>query len=83
MPKKKEKKKRPTTVRVSQFTVWTDHRGLHELVGIRRSLAYYLVATVPSLKSASVNIKSANEKRGIRLWNVPKFRAFIESKVTP
>jgi hypothetical protein len=81
--KKEEKKRRPSTVRVGPVTEWTDFHGILLLFGIRRSLAYHLVNTEPSLRDASINIKGKNEVRGKRLFNVPKFRQFLESKITP
>jgi hypothetical protein len=51
-----------------------------ELFGLRRPTTYHLVATEPALKDASISLKGENEVRGKRLFNVAKFRAFIESK---
>jgi hypothetical protein len=82
--KKNGKGSRPTTVKVSAVTEWTDFHGILLLFGIRRSLAYHLVKSEPALRGASVNIKGKDEMRGKRLFNVPKFRQFLESKiVTP
>jgi hypothetical protein len=67
-------------VKVSAVTEWTDYHGILELFGVRRSTAYHLVNHEPALKTASISLKGANEVRGKRLFNVPKFRAFLESK---
>ena len=74
------KKRRPSAVRVSSVTEWTDHSGMLELMGLRRSTLYHLVETEPALKGASISLKGENEVRGKRLFNVAKFRAFLESK---
>jgi hypothetical protein len=77
-------KKRPrgsSAVRVSAVTEWTDHSGILELFGLRRSTAYHLVNSEPELKGASISLKGVNEKRGKRLFNVPRFRRYLESKV--
>jgi len=65
---------------VSPVTEWTDHSGLLELFGVRRSTAYHLVQTEPMLEGASISLKGEHEKRGKRLWNVAKFRAFLAAK---
>jgi hypothetical protein len=71
----------PSTVRVSRVTEWTDHSGILELFGLRRTTAYHLVETEPALKGASISLKGANESRGKRLFNVPQFRRYLQSKV--
>jgi hypothetical protein len=76
-----KRKKRPSTpVKVSPVTEWTDYTGILELFGLRRPTTYHLVETEPMLKGASISLKGEHESRGKRLFNVPKFRAFLESK---
>jgi hypothetical protein len=77
----KKKPRGPSAVRVSAVTEWTDHSGMLELMGLRRTTLYHLVETEPQLKGASISLKGANESRGKRLFNVPKFRRYLESKV--
>jgi hypothetical protein len=77
---KRRSSRSPSTIRVSPVTEWTDFHGLLELFGLRRSTAYHLTQTEPALKDASISLKHANEVRGKRLFNVAKFRAFLESK---
>ena len=74
------KKRRPTATKVCPTTEWTDFHGILLLFGLRRSTAYHLVNSEPALKGASISLKSENEVRGKRLFNVAKFRAFLESK---
>ena len=76
-----KRKKRPSThVTVSAASEWTDGSGILELFGLRRPTAYHLCQTEPMLQGASISLKGANEIRGKRLFNVAKFRAFLESK---
>jgi hypothetical protein len=74
------KKRRPTATKVCPTTEWTDFHGILLLFGLRRSTAYHLVNSEPALKGASISLKGADEIRGKRLFNVAKFRAFLESK---
>jgi hypothetical protein len=74
------KKRRPTATKVCPTTEWTDFHGILLLFGLRRSTAYHLVNTEPALKGASISLKGADEIRGKRLFNVAKFREFLESK---
>jgi hypothetical protein len=78
--KRKRRRRGPSAVKVSASTEWTDHHGILELFGVRRSTAYHLVNSEPALKGASISLKGADEIRGKRLFNVAKFRAFLESK---
>jgi hypothetical protein len=71
-------KRRPTSVRVSPNSEFTDFHGLQELFGIRRSMAYHLV-DVGAIKS--VSLKEKSEKRGKRLFHVPSIRQYLESKL--
>jgi hypothetical protein len=83
MARKTDTKKRPrspSATLVAPVTEWTDFHGILLLFGLRRSTAYHLVETEPMLKGASISLKRENEVRGKRLFNVAKFRAFIESK---
>jgi len=78
----KQRKTRPSTpVKVSSASEWTDASGLLELFGLRRSALYYLVKTEPMLADAAISLASEKKKRGKRLFNVGKFRRFLESKV--
>jgi hypothetical protein len=78
------KRKRGSTVtKVCPTTEWTDFHGILLLFGLRRSTAYHLVNSEPALKGASISLKGADEIRGKRLFNVAKFRAFLESKQVP
>jgi hypothetical protein len=79
----KYKKRSPSAVLVGPATEWTDHIGLLLIFGLRRSTAYHLVETEPELKTASISLKGANERRGKRLFSVPQFRRFLESKQLP
>lgn len=74
------KKRRSTATKVCPTTEWTDFHGILLLFGLRRSTAYHLVNSEPALKGASISLKGADEIRGKRLFNVAKFRAFLESK---
>ena len=51
-----------------------------ELFGLRRSTTYHLANTEPELRGASISLKGEDEVRGKRLFNVPQFRRFLESK---
>jgi hypothetical protein len=62
-------------------TEWTDHSGINELFGLRRSTAYHLVETEPALKDASISLKGEHESRGKRLFNVQMFRRYLESRM--
>jgi hypothetical protein len=75
-----KKPRSPATVLVSPLTEWTDFHGMLMLFGVRRSTLYHLVDTEPELKDASISLKGKDEKRGKRLFNVPKFRRFLESR---
>ena len=76
-----KRKKRPSShVTVSAVTEWTDYTGILELFGLRRPTTYHLVATEPALKDASISLKGENEVRGKRLFHVPTFRKFLDSK---
>jgi hypothetical protein len=76
-----KRKKRPSSpVKVSAVTEWTDYTGILELFGLRRPTTYHLVATEPALKDASISLKGEHESRGKRLFNVAKFRRYLESK---
>ena len=77
---KKRKPRSPAGTKVGRETEWTDFHGLMLLFGLRRTTAYHLVTSEPALKGASISLKSENEVRGKRLFNVAKFRAFLESK---
>jgi len=74
------KKRRRTATKVCPTTEWTDFHGILLLFGLRRSTAYHLVNSEPALKGASISLKGADEIRGKRLFNVVKFRKFLESK---
>jgi hypothetical protein len=76
----KRRPRRPSAVKVTAATEWTDYHGILELFGVRRSTAYHLCATEPMLKGASISLKSENEVRGKRLFNVAQFRRYLESK---
>jgi hypothetical protein len=77
----KKKQRRPSRpVTVSPVTEWTDHTGINELFGLRRSTAIHVFNTEPELKGASISLKGPNESRGKRLFNVRRFRAFLKSK---
>lgn len=77
---RKHKKRSPTATLVGPVTEWTDYHGLLLLFGLRRSTAYHLVSSEPALKAASISLKGEHEKRGKRLFHVPQFRRFLESK---
>jgi hypothetical protein len=66
---------------VSAATEWTDAHGILELFGLRRTTANNLVTNEPALKDASISLKGEHEVRGVRLYNVPKFRQFLNSKL--
>jgi hypothetical protein len=66
---------------VGPATEWTDYHGILELFGLRRSTAYHLVNNEPALKGASISLKSEHEVRGKRLFNVPKIRQYLNSKL--
>ena len=80
---RKYKKRSPTATLVGPVTEWTDYHGLLLLFGLRRSTAYHLVSSEPALKAASISLKGEHESRGKRLFNVPQFRRFLESKQFP
>jgi hypothetical protein len=65
-------------VAVSPNTEFTDHHGVLELFGVRRSLLYHLDAEG---LIASVSLKENGEKRGKRLYSVPSIRAYLNSKL--
>jgi hypothetical protein len=67
-------------VLVGPLTEWTDHHGILLLFGLRRTTAYHLANNEPALKGASISVKVDPEARGKRLYNVPKFRKFLNSK---
>jgi len=73
-----EKKKRPSTVRVSPATEWTDYHGILLLFGLRRSTAYHL-DNEGLIKS--VSLAEHGEKRGKRLFYVPSIREYLNSKL--
>jgi hypothetical protein len=79
--KTKKKPRSPATVLVSPLTEWTDFHGILVLFGVRRSMLYHLVETEPELEDATISLKGKDETRGKRLFNVPKFRRFLESRV--
>ena len=80
--KEKEENKRPTTpLPVGAFTEWTDVGGLAQLFGLRKGTAYGLINNEPALADASISLKKPGESRGKRLFNVAKFRAYLESKL--
>jgi hypothetical protein len=80
--KSKERKKRtPTATKVGLATEWTDYHGMLLLFGLRRTTTYHLVETEPALKGASISLKGEHEVRGKRLFNVPQFRRWLESKM--
>jgi|SRR5215472_5757354 len=79
--KKKRRRRSPSAISVGPVTEWTDFSGILLLFGLRRSTAYHLVNNEPALKGASISLKGKSEVRGKRLFNVPKFRAFLESKM--
>lgn len=76
----KQKRRSATATKVSPTTEWTDFHGILLLFGLRRSTAYHLVNSEPALRGASISLKGKDEVRGKRLFNVTKFRAFLESK---
>ena len=76
----KKKPRGPSAIAVSPVTEWTDYHGILLLFVLRRSTAYHLVNSEPALKGASISVKGENEVRGKRLFNVPQFRQFLESK---
>jgi hypothetical protein len=78
---KRRSSRSPSTIRVSPVTEWTDFHGLLELFGLRRSTAYHLTQTEPALRDASISLRGASEVRGKRLFNVKKFRRYLESKM--
>jgi|SRR6516164_2191907 len=83
MTPKAAAKKRPrskSTTTVSPATEWTGFAGMNELFGMRRTTCYHVFETEPMLKGASISLKGPNEVRGIRLFNVKRFRAFLESR---
>ena len=51
-----------------------------ELFGLRRTTAYHLVKHEPELRTATISLKGKSENRGKRLFNVPQFRRWLESK---
>jgi len=74
---KASKKNRPTSVVVSPNTETTDFRGIQELFGIRRALAYHLAATG---QIESFSLKEGGESRGKRLFDVASIRKFLSLK---
>lgn len=76
--KPKKRPRGPAAVRVGPNTEWTDFLGLHELFGIRRSLAYHLVE-IGALKS--ISLKEKGEKRGKRLFHVPSARQYLNARL--
>jgi hypothetical protein len=76
----RKKPRAPSVVMVSPFTEFTDFHGLLVLFGLRRSLAYHLINNEPELKGASISLKGKGE-RGKRLFNVARFRKFLEAKL--
>jgi hypothetical protein len=63
---------------VSSATEWTDHHGILELFGLRRSTAYHL-DNEGLIKS--VSLAEHGEKRGKRLFYVPSIREYLNSKL--
>lgn len=78
--KKKKKERKSIPLPVSPVTEWTDFGGIALLFGLRRSTTYHLVNNEPELAGASISLKGENEVRGKRLFNVAKFRRFLESR---
>jgi hypothetical protein len=75
-----KKRRGPSVTIVGPMSEWADFSGIQLLFGLRRSTTYHLCNSEPALKGASISLKGENEVRGKRLFNVSKFRAFLESK---
>src|SRR5262249_20984873 len=76
---------RSSPIKVSAHTEFTDHTGILELFGLRRTTVYHLCESEPMLKGAAISIKGTRkdgtpELRGKRMFHVPSFRKFFESK---
>ena len=67
----KRKPRSPAEVAVSAATEYTDHHGILQLFGLRRSTAYPL-ANEGLIKS--ISLAEDGEKRGKRLFSVPSIR---------
>lgn len=73
----KRKPKQPTATTVSIHTEWTDHHGILELFGLKRSTAYHLT-NVGLIKS--ISLREGDETRGKRLFNVRSIREYLNSR---
>jgi hypothetical protein len=70
--------KAPSSVAVGPHSEWANHHGVLQLFGIRRTMAYWL-AKEGLIESVAVT--HGGKKRGVRLFNVPSIRTFIESQI--
>ena len=68
--------KAPSSVAVGPHSEWANHHGVLELFGIRRTFAYHL-AKEGLIESKAV--KHGAQRRGVRLFNVPSIRQYIDS----
>jgi hypothetical protein len=68
--------KAPSSVAVGPRSEWANHHGVLELFGIRRTMAYWL-AKEGLIESVAVTHNG--KKRGVRLFNVPSIRQYIDS----
>jgi hypothetical protein len=79
---KKKKRRGPSTTVVGPMSEWADFSGIQLLFGLRRTTTWHLCNSEPALRDASISLRGENEVRGKRLFNVAKFRAFLESRIT-
>jgi len=71
----KRQKRTVLPVKVSDATEWTDYRGVIELFGLKRGLAYHLIH---NNLIKSVSLRKPGEKRGKRLFNVASIRRYLD-----
>jgi hypothetical protein len=67
-----------TGVKVSPMTEWTDHGGINELFGLKRSTAYHLEKDG---LIQSISLRKPGEKRAKRLFNVASVRQYFASRI--
>jgi hypothetical protein len=80
--KPKRKPRSRSSVSVGPETEITDFHGVERLFGLRRSMAYHICQEAEKQGiQLSISLKNEGEKRGKRLFLVPKIRQFLLSKV--